>query len=136
MIVLKIFCGQVSLLVDQMHFFQRASHTFNNVAELCALLHALAWAYNHRQTCSCFMFAYDSIYAANVVRRIWHPRTSIALVLQCRFILDLLTQSNTISWTHFASHTGVRWNERADHLASCGGKGLQHYSQNVFVEFH
>ena len=124
-------CGPVDIHgpLAELH---SATDLSNNVGELCAILHALCWA-SHHQHLGSITIAFDSDYAMNTIKRNWRPKTNIPLVLMCRRALACVESYAEVDWYKVVSHTGVRFNERADHLADCGANGLRHYTDEVMI---
>ena len=109
---------------------QVAQRLSNNVGELCAILHGLYWVSQNRQIRQ-LTIAYESDSASNMIRRIWHPRTNISLILACREALAAVECFATVEWHKVESHTGDFHNERADKLAACGAAGRRLYTHQV-----
>ena len=122
-------CGPVDISgpLSALHVTDSLS---NNVAELCAILHALLWT-SHRRHLSQVILASDSAYAINTISRVWRPRTNLPLIIACRSVLDSVQRSTRIVWRKVSSHTGIELNDRADHLAKNGASGVRHYTQDA-----
>jgi ribonuclease HI len=98
-----------------------AAKASNNTGELSAILYACRWI-ARRRPAACTL-QYDSVYAANMARRIWRPSANFALVLETRAAVDAAESVSRISWQHIFGHTGDMLNERADSLAKFGAAG-------------
>lgn len=96
-----------------------ADRATNNTGELTAVLEALEWAVG--QGLREVVIRYDSEYAAHMARGDWKAKVNRRLVEQSRQALRRAEREGIeVVWRHVKGHSGHRWNERADALASAG----------------
>ena len=114
------FCGPTILDPASPCFVGATLHS-NNVGEILALIHALAWFSRSKLDCTCIL-EYDSEYAALSVQRLYRGKANVRLVLTARNLYDSV--AHKIVWRKVESHTGQFLNERADHLAELGANGI------------
>ena len=111
-------CGPVCLDASLPTFIGAGILT-NNTGELCAIVHGLNWLSSLPPGLR-VSFQFDSLYASNVIRRIWRARANLALVLSARDSFDKARLLHDIRWEHTRAHQGSFFNERADLLAGYG----------------
>ena len=95
----------------------------NNVAELCAIYHALQFILARISVGSHVHVVYDSKYAAKCTQRLWRAQTNLRLVESCADLADRVDASYTLTWSWVRGHTRYQWNERADANAKLGASG-------------
>ena len=128
---LRFLCAPIELCPTGANFAGALAHS-NNVGELSAILFALYWLYDYLCSCSADLshpeilpaavIEYDSVYAADAIRRRSRVRTNVDLVLKARHSFDEIARFTT--WLKVSSHTGQFLKGRADQLANCGAIGI------------
>ena len=105
----------------------------NQTAELVAVRQALSWALAAEAAVkpSAVVIRSDSQYTINLLLRKSTPRCHVALVHECRSLLDRLKSVIPVSLLHVFAHTGDRFNEIADQHANSGRRGCHHRLRRV-----
>ncbi len=66
---------------------------------------------------------YDSIYAANIARGIWEPKSNEELAETVRALTSRVMEKRTLTFEWVRGHSGSHDNELADRAADLGRRG-------------
>ena len=101
-----------------------ASRGTNNTAELTAIAELLLWARDHDHKKGAIYVYYDSKYAANAAQNGPTPEAkNLELATTVHGLYRQVSRTRRVELVHVYGHTGNRWNEHADMLAT-RGQGL------------
>ena len=103
----------------------------NNVAELCAIGHAMKYLLLHDNRTTPVRLCYDSSYAYHMALGRWQPNRHHKLINTVRNLVTAVSALRPIVWQHVFGHTGVPGNERADLNAKRGAQG----ERQVWISF-
>lgn len=96
----------------------------NNTGELSAMYWALSIIQDNNDTNDVFTIYGDSMYAGKMASREWRAKENVSLVRKVAELWDTLErEGHNFSWLHVKAHSGHKWNDRADHLASIAANG-------------
>lgn len=108
-------------------YYLGATYGSNNTGELTAISEALIWLLSTDMVGWHITILFDSLYAANVTQGIWTPHDNLDLASTSYSLFKKACQRFTFSFRKVKSHTGQKWNERADYLADLGGNNHCNY---------
>jgi ribonuclease HI len=96
----------------------------NNTGELSAIYWALTIIQDNNDTNDVFTIYGDSMYAGKMASREWRPKENVDLVRKVADLWDSLSRAgHNFSWLHVKAHSGHKWNDLADRLASTAASG-------------
>jgi ribonuclease HI len=113
------------VLDSSSRFFMGSTVKSNNTAELTAIGEALLYVLHCENTPRMVAIRYDSEYAAKSVQGVFNGEKNVELIKSIRETLSKVKQRTQVCFSHVKGHSGHRWNDRADSLASMGAAGLQ-----------
>lgn len=132
--VLHLLYGPVELRKDHTDYIG-AEHTSNNTAELTALAEAMKWLLKSefpRYPVN-VVFRFDSEYAVYSMIGKFNGAKNVEIILRTRALfnevsklkVDEVTSKFIVSFSKVKGHSGNKWNDRADELATLGKNGLR-----------
>jgi ribonuclease HI len=98
----------------QTHGYGGHPKTTNNVQEVTAAIQGMWYCYDH--DIKGITLVSDSMYVLNSATGLWKAQKNLELIAE----LQLLAQYLKIETRWCKGHSGVRWNELADRLATRG----------------